>query len=229
MKRVLRVAAVSVFLTGVPTAPKAQELTGDVRLACEAILCLSSAVQPSACAASLARYFGISFRLMSDTIRGRINFLKLCPVVGAVAGGGNSADMPALVEAIGNGAGFCTVDYLNAMAASVDVKDCPSDADGFRFGYVPRDDGGVLVTRSVVGYTPEGVPPSVEVVDTTGGAAYQAAYQDGGDGCVARTVAVVPPQLPPHCASYTSNPLTYGLGLRYDGNPLLGGRWTGGR
>jgi hypothetical protein len=226
MRRVAVMAAVGALLSGVPSAPKAQELSGDVRLACEAILCLSSAVQPSACAAALARYFGISFRLMSDTIRGRINFLKLCPVVSAPAGGG-AADMPALVEAIGNGAGYCNAEYLNAMTTSVEVKDCPKD--GLRFGYAPRDDGGILVTRAVVGYAPDGVPASVDVVDTTGTAAYVAASQDGGDGCVSRTVAVVPSRLPSYCVSYTSNPLTYGLGLTYSGNPLIGGQWTGGR
>ncbi|WP_269902395.1 TrbM/KikA/MpfK family conjugal transfer protein, partial [Campylobacter coli] len=34
-------------------------LTGDTKLACEAILCLSSGTRPSECSSSLARYFSI--------------------------------------------------------------------------------------------------------------------------------------------------------------------------
>lgn len=34
-------------------------LTGDTRLACEAILCLSSSSRPSECAASLKKYYSL--------------------------------------------------------------------------------------------------------------------------------------------------------------------------
>ena len=37
----------------------ADELTGDTKLACEAILCLSSSERPSECSASLSKYFSI--------------------------------------------------------------------------------------------------------------------------------------------------------------------------
>jgi len=63
-----------------PLQTQAQDfLTGDTRLACEAILCLASASPPNECAASLERYFSISFRDFSDTARARANFLNLCP------------------------------------------------------------------------------------------------------------------------------------------------------
>ncbi|RZA23023.1 MAG: conjugal transfer protein TrbM, partial [Proteobacteria bacterium] len=41
----------------------AQEvLTGDTRLACEAVLCLASGQRPNECSPSLQRYFSIRFR-----------------------------------------------------------------------------------------------------------------------------------------------------------------------
>lgn len=45
------------------SAVSAQELTGDVRLACEAILCLSSSTKPGECSPSLRKYFGISHKM----------------------------------------------------------------------------------------------------------------------------------------------------------------------
>lgn len=84
-----------------------QMLSGDEGLACEAILCLSSATRPGECAKSLARYFGINLSKPWKTIQARINFLKMCP---------SSSDTPQmnnLVEAIGNGAGRCDAASLN--------------------------------------------------------------------------------------------------------------------
>lgn len=83
-------------------------LTGDVRLACEAILCLSSGTRPGECAPSLARYFGISYKKWSDTLRGRINFLNLCPASSM------DSNMQQLVNAIGSGAGRCDPGSLNS-------------------------------------------------------------------------------------------------------------------
>lgn len=61
------------------TASAEDLLTGDARLACEAILCLSSGERPSECAPSLERYFSIKFKKPHKTIRARKNFLNLCP------------------------------------------------------------------------------------------------------------------------------------------------------
>lgn len=83
-------------------------LTGDTRLACEAVLCLASGQRPNECTHSLQRYFSIRFRKPQDTLRERINFLKLCPA------SNQSPQMASLVSAIGAGAGACDATALNA-------------------------------------------------------------------------------------------------------------------
>ncbi|MCR6580354.1 TrbM/KikA/MpfK family conjugal transfer protein [Campylobacter insulaenigrae] len=55
-------------------------LSGDKRLACEALLCLASPVKPPECASAIAKYFSIHFKKPWKTIQGRKNFLNLCPV-----------------------------------------------------------------------------------------------------------------------------------------------------
>ena len=106
LKRLALTAALGASMT----APAmAQELlTGDTRLACEAILCLATGQQPSECTPSLRRYFSISYKKLSDTIKGRINFLELCPVAN------QTPEMAALVKAMGNGAGRCDATSLNS-------------------------------------------------------------------------------------------------------------------
>ncbi len=91
-----------------PIASRAQNvLTGDTRLACEAILCLASGTRPSECTPSLQRYFSISYRKFSDTLQARANFLNLCPV------SNQTPQMQSLVAAIVNGAGRCDAASLN--------------------------------------------------------------------------------------------------------------------
>ena len=87
----------------------AQELSGDAKLSCEAILCLSSSVGRglSECSPSLDRYFGISHKYLSDTIKARLNFLNICPTVKT------DPKMGTLVEAIANAAGSCDIAELN--------------------------------------------------------------------------------------------------------------------
>ena len=94
------------------TASAQEVLTGDTRLACEAILCLSTGTQPGECTPSLRRYFSISHRKLSDTIRGRINFLNLCPAAH------QTPAMAALVNAQANGAGRCDAASLNVVGRS---------------------------------------------------------------------------------------------------------------
>ena len=99
-----------------------QELTGDTKLACEAILCLSSGTRPGECGPSLSRYFGISHKKWKDTVKSRRNFLNQCPTVG------EDPSMPTLVEAILNGAGRCTADLLNRqLRKQVPVEECIPD------------------------------------------------------------------------------------------------------
>ncbi|MGC1953032.1 MAG: TrbM/KikA/MpfK family conjugal transfer protein, partial [Gammaproteobacteria bacterium] len=77
------------------------------RLACEALLCLSSGSRPSECAPALSRYFGIHKRKFSNTIKARLNFLNLCPV------SNQPPEIAAVVSAIPRGAGRCDAASLN--------------------------------------------------------------------------------------------------------------------
>ncbi|MBR2251363.1 MAG: conjugal transfer protein TrbM [Neisseriaceae bacterium] len=86
------------------------ELTGDTKLACEALLCLSSSERPSECNPSLHRYFDISHKHLKDTLNARKAFLSLCPAVD------DDKQMPSLVNAIANGAGRCDLAGLNQNA-----------------------------------------------------------------------------------------------------------------
>lgn len=87
-----------------------KELTGDTKLACEALLCLSSSERPSECNPSLHRYFNISHKHLKDTLKARKAFLSLCPAVD------DDKQMPSLVNAIANGAGRCDLAALNQNA-----------------------------------------------------------------------------------------------------------------
>lgn len=91
-----------------PQLPQLPMFTGDVKLACEALLCLSTGTRPDACIPSITRYFGISFKKFSDTMKGRIDFLNLCPAASM------DANMRGLRDAIANGAGNCDYGSLNA-------------------------------------------------------------------------------------------------------------------
>lgn len=61
------------------------ELTGDTKLSCEAILCLSSGERPDECNESIQKYFSIQAKKPEDTIKARLNFLKLCPLQGDIS------------------------------------------------------------------------------------------------------------------------------------------------
>ncbi|WP_330454322.1 TrbM/KikA/MpfK family conjugal transfer protein (plasmid) [Pasteurella multocida] len=90
-------------------------LTGDTRLACEAILCLSSPHRPGECNSALRKYFSIRHKKWHKTVRARHNFLKLCPT-------SNEPGMPSLVSAIAEGAGRCDADFLNQNHTKKMVK-----------------------------------------------------------------------------------------------------------
>ncbi|WP_448949341.1 TrbM/KikA/MpfK family conjugal transfer protein [Lautropia mirabilis] len=64
------------------TDPSANLLEGDIRLACEAVLCLSSSkgLDAKECRPSLKRYFKIKLKRSWRTHKARKNFLKLCPL-----------------------------------------------------------------------------------------------------------------------------------------------------
>lgn len=93
--------------SSIAEATSADLLTGDKRLACEAIMCMSTGTRPSECAASLSRYFGIHKRKLSKTLSARHDFLKLCPAASM------TPEMSDLVRAMSRGAGRCDVSSLN--------------------------------------------------------------------------------------------------------------------
>ena len=84
--------------------------TGTTRLACEALLCLSSSVGSSIaeCQPSLSHYFGITRKTFSETLKARLSFLQQCPVAS------QTPAMAALVHAIAYGAGRCDAASLNS-------------------------------------------------------------------------------------------------------------------
>ena len=88
--------------------------TGDVRLACEAILCLSSGNRPSECTPSLKKYFSLRKQHKKDksTAEKRSDFLNLCPTAS------HDESMRTLVKAIVHGAGNCDAKPLNATLMS---------------------------------------------------------------------------------------------------------------
>ena len=62
-KIVLSIVAITMFAG----SAVAQEITGDAKLACEALLCLSSPTRPSECAPALKKYFSITNLLLSTS------------------------------------------------------------------------------------------------------------------------------------------------------------------
>lgn len=110
----LRRLVLTATLGAAMTAPAlAQEvLEGDTRLACEAILCLATGQPPHECQPSLRKYFSITAKKLSNTIRKRRNFLDLCPVAN------QTPEMSALVSAMSQGAGRCDASSLNATLRS---------------------------------------------------------------------------------------------------------------
>lgn len=87
-------------------------MTGEKKLACEALLCLSSNKRPHECTSALRRYFSIKFRRKPwKTIRERKKFLKLCPA------SNDSPQMVSLVNAIVDAGENCEVESLNQNLA----------------------------------------------------------------------------------------------------------------
>lgn len=105
------------------------ELTGDTRLACEAILCLASGQRPHECMPSIRRYFSIVGKKPGDTVRERINFLKQCPASDA------SAQMQSLVMAQALGAGNCDAAALNNSLAYTVVLERDQEGGVIREGH----------------------------------------------------------------------------------------------
>jgi hypothetical protein len=180
-------------------AQQGQELTGDPKLACDAILCLSSGTRPGECGPALSRYFGIDYKYWSDTVKGRRNFLNQCPT----AQDTSSANMPQIVDNIANSAGRCDAAYLNANNRTVARKKiCPQN--GWQTG------GNAWWNRNGGWMSPDDSWTQL----------------DDGSGCYVRNVVVVSNAKPANCSAYANSQYTYLLGVRYVGDPADGGHWV---
>lgn len=116
LKHILMVSLLSVSFMA--SAEDNNLLTGDPRLSCEAVLCLSSGDRPNECTPSLKRYFSIKAEKMSDTIRKRKDFLSICP-------SSKEKGMSELIKAIANGAGRCDANELNrVMQRKKTIREC---------------------------------------------------------------------------------------------------------
>lgn len=96
------------------------ELTGDTKLACEAILCLATGAQPPECRPSIEKFFSIQYKYIWDTLTGRTNFLDLCPTASS------SDDMKALSKALANGSGRCDAASFNSQMINYGMGEGPS-------------------------------------------------------------------------------------------------------
>lgn len=66
--------------TAMTPRAQAQVLTGDRRLACEALLCLAAGANaPRECANALAKYAALKAKTAAQTLALQKNFLQLCP------------------------------------------------------------------------------------------------------------------------------------------------------
>lgn len=109
MKQIFALAALSAALFSAAPAQAEDLYTGDTKLACEAILCLSaSAGRPAECAPSINKYFSLKFKYMSDTLKARRGFLHLCPT-------SSEPHMPEYINTLVNGGGRCDAAELNSM------------------------------------------------------------------------------------------------------------------
>lgn len=76
MKKIILLVAI---LFGSLNAVEVDLLTGDTRLSCEAILCLSSSVKPGECQPSLNRFFSIKEKKMGRYTKCKKSIFKTMP------------------------------------------------------------------------------------------------------------------------------------------------------
>lgn len=87
-----------------------EELTGDKKLACEAILCLSSSEKPKECDPSISRFYSIKDKKPHKMVKKRKNFLKLCPTDETAKVDSNYGS---LIDTLANVRGGCDAETLN--------------------------------------------------------------------------------------------------------------------
>lgn len=177
MKKIL---IASILSASVMTMAQANDqfLTGDTKLACEAVLCLSTGSRPGECSPSIKKYFSINHKKLSDTIKGRRNFLNMCP-------SSNEQGMPALINAIANGAGRCDAAELNRVNRTViKIKNPAYEPGGrcySRWGMKSCDDEPNYIEKSVISNNkPNYCSVYFQHEWTRVGTRYQGVPQNGG-------------------------------------------------
>lgn len=128
-------AVASATLVFSQPAPASTLFEGDTKLACEAILCLSSGSRPSECTPSLQRFFSIRHKKAWETIQARHDFLRLCPSAN------QDERMRSLVAAMANAAESCQAGPLNArLRERKEVTVCEPQTNNRLPGSLRRDD-----------------------------------------------------------------------------------------
>lgn len=67
------------FLASAQVHAEETMFTGDKKLACEAVMCLSSGKRPEECSPSVQKYLSIKFKKAWKTAAKRQEFLEMCP------------------------------------------------------------------------------------------------------------------------------------------------------
>jgi hypothetical protein len=110
-------------------------LTGDTKLSCEAILCLSSSTRPSECNPSLQRYFSITAKKWKDTVRKRKSFLQLCPTnsdTNSIASKSYTAEDQAQFENYRDNVLASSTSQCTAEALNQNIETSYGDTFGYR-------------------------------------------------------------------------------------------------
>lgn len=200
MKKFLAITALLLFTASPAAAVDTSTLTGDTKLACEALLCLSSGTRPGECGLSLNRYFNITRKKWSDTLNARKAFLNLCPAA-------SETGMPSLVDAITEGAGRCDAAVLNRRIIHT-----------YRlFDVYQKKWGGWQQGRSAY--------PICTSQDFEGRRHRRTWSDDDDYQFCQEKKTIIDNSLPGYCRVYINHGLT-DIGLHFEGNPYEGGKWV---
>lgn len=117
MKYILHFFLIYITLNNVTLAT--DTFTGQKKLACEALLCLTSGSRPSECGPSISEFLSIIVKHKPhETFKARKNFLNLCP---------SGDDTGNLTDSLANGYGKCDnehiLDFLNKFHYDSDDDD----------------------------------------------------------------------------------------------------------
>lgn len=206
MKNLFSTIVLGIFtFVGTPTHAldvDTSTLTGSTKLACEALLCLSSGTRPTECAPSLSAYFGITRKKWSDTLNARKAFLNLCPAASEVG-------MPSLVDAITEGAGRCDAAALNRRTIPV-----------FRLFDLYKKNW-TAWKRGNTSY-PICTARDLEGRHNRYGRNW---YDDDNYQYCQEKKTIIDNSMPDYCRVYINHNYT-DLGLRFEGNQYEGGKWV---